>query len=87
MTRNRTNRNPKLTREQLIDINKQHIIQASLLLDHMVAAQKKIEDLEEENEKLKEKLKELEEEAKKKSKKLEEEEEVKKKQEEEFRAN
>ena len=73
MTRNRTNRNPKLNREQLIEINKQHIIQAGLLLDHMVAAQKKIEDLEEENEKLKEKLKELEEEAKKESKKLEEE--------------
>ena len=77
MTRNRTNRNPKLNREQLIEINKQHISQSSLLLNHMLATQKKIEDLEEENEKLKEKLKELEEEAKKKSKKLEE--EVKKK--------
>ena len=72
MTRNRTNRNPKLNREQLIDIQKQHITHADLLLKHMVAAQKKINDLEEENQKLKEKCKKLEEEAKKKSKELEE---------------
>lgn len=72
MTRNRTNKNPKLTRDQLIDIQKQHIIHADLLLKHMDAAEEKIKNLEEENEKLKEKCKKLEEEAKTKSKELEE---------------
>lgn len=72
MTRNRVNRNPKLTREQLIEINKHHIIQGNLLLNHMFAAQENIKALEEENLKLKEmemeatnKLKEMEEKAKK----------------------
>ena len=48
MTRNRINRNPKLTLEQLIDINKQHVIQASLLINHMEAAENRIRELESE---------------------------------------
>ena len=78
MTRNRINRNPKLTREQLIDINKQHVIQASLLINHMEAAENRIRELEKKNKRLmeqeegsKKKIQELEDEAKKRSKETE----------------
>ena len=63
----------------MIEINKHHIIQGNLLLNHMFAAQENIKALEEENLKLKEmemeatnKLKEMEEKAKKKLKEMEE---------------
>ena len=68
MTRNKINRNPKLNRDQLIDIQKQHLAQAKLLINHMAEAEKKIQKLEEE----KEEMKELLEVAKKKIRELEE---------------
>ena len=65
------NRNPKLTREQLIDIQKQHIIQPKLPMNHIAETEKKIQELEEEMKELlveaEKKIKELEEVAKKKN--------------------
>ena len=67
--RNKINQNPKLTREQLIDIQKQHITQAKLLINHMAEVKKKIQELEEEKKELlvktEKKIKKLEEVAKK----------------------
>ena len=48
MTRNKINRNPKLTREQLIPILLQQTVQVSLLLDQLEVAYKKIREQEEE---------------------------------------
>ena len=48
MTRAKYNRNPKLTREQLIPILHQQTVQASLLLHQLEVAYKKIREQEEE---------------------------------------
>ena len=80
MTRNKINRNPKLTREQLMDINKQHVCQSRLLIAHMEAVEQRVRLLEQENTWLKiqkeetsQRLKELEKETTEKIKQLEEE--------------
>ena len=48
MTRNKINRNPKLTREQLLEVLKLPLQQAWLLLNHLEVAYMKIRDQEEE---------------------------------------
>ena len=47
MTRNKINRNPKLTREQLLEVLKLPLQQAWLLLNHLEVAYKKIHEQEE----------------------------------------
>ena len=52
MTRARYNKNPKLTREQLLEVVKLEQMQVRLLLNHLEVAYKKIHDQEEELEDL-----------------------------------
>ena len=62
MTRNKINRNPKLTREQLLEVLKLPLQQAWLLLNHLEVAYMKIRDQEEELKVANKKIREQEEE-------------------------
>ena len=57
MTRNKVNKNRKMTREEMMEVSLQHMMHARLLWNHLVAAEEKIKRLEEEKEELKEELK------------------------------
>ena len=53
MTRNKVNKNRKMTREEMMEVSLQHMMHARLLWNHLVAAEEKIKRLEEEKEELK----------------------------------
>ena len=57
MTRNKVNKNRKMTREEMMEVSLQHMMHARLLWNHLVAAEEKIKRLEEEKDELKEELK------------------------------
>ena len=52
MTRNKVNKNRKMTREEMMEVSVQHMVHARLLWNHLVAAEEKIKRLEKEKEEL-----------------------------------
>ena len=48
MTRNKVNKNWKMTREEMMEVSVQHMVHARLLWNHLVAAEEKIKRLEKE---------------------------------------
>ena len=52
MTRNKVNKNQKMTGEEMMEVSVQHMVHARLLWNHLVAAEEKIKRLEKEKEEL-----------------------------------